>query len=1044
MNKPQNIELRPTDKWFEKRANQLRKEASIRLSNDYKESSVNSVYSHFDAYAEHLPLTSGKKAIFFNELVTDTVMTETVLTEQDPFIVIFLAAKVIEQTYYQIFDHAEPSKPLKNLSVSKHYGVFFTPADVAEFMAKQVRSSEITSVLLDPCAGSGVLLASYLLTDRADQISTIVAIEKDEKLAQWCEKVLKRVAELTEYRGEIKVSCGDGLDYLIAYPGKNARELAIIINPPYGRLRLTNDRASNAETALLQNTSLNLDLLQSSMAENVEALRDIFIGEKGILEYSRLFFRACASLAKNGASAAIISPDAWLSGTDAALLRKILINQNLISKIVLIKEAEVKFATVNQSLAITFIDSQKKQSFQIQRWNENETGHFLNYQNIEEMLRKDLAIPKVSGAGLEVFKRLSSLSKIGEATWIKNARGELDQTANKDLFQKSSSAVPLVRGEHVTQFRFCHSSTDDKPSFINEEGFSAYIMGKPKEADFLRSRIVGRQCSYAQQARRLIFCRVPAKHAIGNSCNYISISLDVEDIKEKELVLVGLLNSAVLDWYFKIENNNNHVANFEIAQFPLPPENRWSGLIAQCVELLEHNNTSSAMIRWLPYLLDAIVSLAYGLDPETELHMMLQEINHSDVRRVVNYARQLKAFKRVPEISKGEFFFNHQDPTLSNLDRLIISHVPEGGNWQNIPDSVPSERLKQIREMAAERGVVRTTYYGRLRRDQPSYTMNTYFNRPGNGTHIHPVLDRTLTSREAARLQSFPDSYVFLGSEGAIRNQIGNAVPPLLAYAIGQKFRSVVNEATCIDMFCGAGGLSLGLERAGWHAVAALDNSKDALNTYCFNRPSLYETKIHHNNLTSVFNRDLQDSHAFEALLLELTAALNGRSLGMLVGGPPCQGFSHAGFRLSDDKRNDLASIYLHFAERLRPKIFILENVEGIATFNQGQVLRDICLTLKELGYFVNDPVWKLSAEQYGVPQMRRRVFIVATLDNKIDLTPPEPPFSKCEGRRSERMDLFESILEKPNSVEFALAGLSMPAIAEASVPNLLCDWLAS
>ena len=80
---------------------------------------------------------------------------------------------------------------------------------------------------------------------------------------------------------------------------------------------------------------------------------------------------------------------------------------------------------------------------------------------------------------------------------------------------------------------------------------------------------------------------------------------------------------------------------------------------------------------------------------------------------------------------------NHYTPKLSDLDLQMVRAIPPGGNWKNIPVSIPSKRLEQIRESYARGGGSRSTYYGRLRPDAPSYTISTYFNRPGNGCYIH-------------------------------------------------------------------------------------------------------------------------------------------------------------------------------------------------------------------------------------------------------------------------------------------------------------------
>ena len=167
-------------------------------------------------------------------------------------------------------------------------------------------------------------------------------------------------------------------------------------------------------------------------------------------------------------------------------------------------------------------------------------------------------------------------------------------------------------------------------------------------------------------------------------------------------------------------------------------------------------------------LQDAFVAKVFGLS-EKEYTIILKSINAENAEECI------LEYKKMSDGSKKIEIPQHQMPSLSELDKLMISYVEPGGNWTSIPETVPSKRLNQIREMARTRGMVRTTYYSRLRYNQPAYTISTYFNRPGNGANIHPWEDRTLSSREAARLQSFPDCFVFEGSDAAVRTQIGSA-----------------------------------------------------------------------------------------------------------------------------------------------------------------------------------------------------------------------------------------------------------------------------
>ena len=127
----------------------------------------------------------------------------------------------------------------------------------------------------------------------------------------------------------------------------------------------------------------------------------------------------------------------------------------------------------------------------------------------------------------------------------------------------------------------------------------------------------------------------------------------------------------------------------------------------------------------------------------------------------------------------------HFIPRMSELDKYICAHVKPGGNYNDIPNDVPSERIRRL-----QRDGGHTTCYGRMLPDEPAYTINTYFNRPNVGCNIHYSQDRLITVREALRLQSFPDSYQIVSSSKQGRNLIvGNAVPPLLAEAIAVKLK---------------------------------------------------------------------------------------------------------------------------------------------------------------------------------------------------------------------------------------------------------------
>lgn len=328
--------------------------------------------------------------------------------------------------------------------------------------------------------------------------------------------------------------------------------------------------------------------------------------------------------------------------------------------------------------------------------------------------------------------------------------------------------------------------------------------------------------------------------------------------------------------------------------------------------------------------------------------------------------------------SPAEFTTNHTAGKLSELDIQMIRTIPPGGNWKNIPESIPSKRLKQIRESYARGEGSRSTYYGRLRWDRPAYTISTYFNRPGNGCHIHPSEERLITVREAARLQSFPDWYHFYGTQVEVQKQVGNAVPPLLAYSVAKR----LSIKTFVDLYCGAGGMSLGFEEAGAIPVLAVDIVPTFCETYKLNRGTKSPAM-----LIGDLSKDKTKENACEVV------SENLGELDAVIGGPPCQGFSHAGnARTLSDPRNRCVLDFIDLVKRLKPRVAVMENVTGITTIRNGSFMGEVIRRFDEIGY--PSSVTTLAANSFGIPQKRNRVFVIATdssSDSLVSLEPSSP-----------------------------------------------------
>lgn len=172
-----------------------------------------------------------------------------------------------------------------------------------------------------------------------------------------------------------------------------------------------------------------------------------------------------------------------------------------------------------------------------------------------------------------------------------------------------------------------------------------------------------------------------------------------------------------------------------------------------------------------------------------------------------------------------------------------------------------------------------------------------------------------------------------------------------------------------IDLFCGAGGLSLGFEQAGFQSVLGVDFNVAALETYQRNRQGV-----------KTFCGDLTDIQLKESIV---EFAKNEGVCGIL-GGPPCQGFSLKGKKLGlEDSRNYLFQEYLHLVEAIEPAFIVMENVKALTNKTNAYFFNAILDGLSQMGFMVSHKV--LNAKEYGVPQSRERVFIIAMRKQVFD-----------------------------------------------------------
>ncbi len=166
-----------------------------------------------------------------------------------------------------------------------------------------------------------------------------------------------------------------------------------------------------------------------------------------------------------------------------------------------------------------------------------------------------------------------------------------------------------------------------------------------------------------------------------------------------------------------------------------------------------------------------------------------------------------------------------------------------------------------------------------------------------------------------------------------------------------------------IDLFCGCGGMSRGFEDAGFEVGLAIDHWDDAISTYRRNAPK-----------ACAICGDIKDLS-----LDKIKEFLDPKDVVGIIGGPPCQGFSTVGKREIDDPRNQLYLEYCRIVKLISPQFFVIENVKGLTTLNNGAVKKDIIKRFSSMGYVVSFKV--INAADYGIPQNRNRAFFVGIKD---------------------------------------------------------------
>ncbi len=894
----------------------------------------------------------------------------------------------------------------------KRTGSYYTDLQLTDVMMeelvqhlKKAEKRVVDYRFFEPCVGAGNFVFSYIkavrnigVNEKEAEIllNNIFVCDINKEAIHGYSESLKKLAllfwniELTDEYFEKHTGTGllvdvtaDSLEYLALediFPEEATKGGFDIIatNPPYKNLKAEKNQYAREE-------EYEKDKEKYSRISQIVSKRFVY-SNSGVLNLYKLFVEEIIDrYANESAYVSLLIPSSIMSDKTCMKLRThMLVDSNVISVKVISEGSQ--YIDAQQALsAVLLHKGEKTTSIQVTKDYCSSPDSIANVA-IEDILNENTgnAILTVSEMEYSILKKLRTFPVIKELDFIANLRGELDLTANKNSIVSEDTGYHLLRGRDIGYYNLLPLESADfvLPDFVNATKKKSYI-----EQD----RIICQQIANMNKERRVTFSYAPKNYVLGNSCNFISVSENQYGIDI--FALLGLLNTRIINWLFKLTSSNNHVNNYEIDCFPIPVEAKELHSISEAVREYLKTADDNIIER-----IEVLAETAYGLInisgehtlednkyfdeylkairyilPEMDENAALQILEEK--KKIDDYCTELDKFQT--NVVKGitikyialyhGYLLNHTTFKLSDLDLEMIKSVPQGGSWKDIPMETveKSKRLKRITETGG-----RTTLYGRIDYKKPSYTITTYFNRPGNGTYVHPIHERVLSVREAARFQAFQDDYYFFGNKTQQLKQVGNAVPTLLAYQIGKKIKDITGCSKSIDLFCGAGGMTVGFKAAGINSLMSNDIEESACTTLKINNPEI-----------EVLCGDITQ----EETKAKLEQAARNGNADIICGGPPCQGFSMAGFRAEDDPRNQLFREFVDIVKRVNPKVIVFENVEGLISYQGGKTYREVHALFSELGYSTEGRT--LLAADYAVPQRRKRVIIICTR-NDLNVNP--------------------------------------------------------
>lgn len=526
------------------------------------------------------------------------------------------------------------SEKIVNTDKRKHFGIYYTDYSIARLIAKESLCDSNGHGLLnlkfyEPCSGTGIFIIAYIdeVLDRVGKlnpklfqkfIDQIYFSDIDAEAIDLLVKLLPLYVK-SKYGVSIKLNSKNYFKGDVLFSNKNGEIKKInpkdifqikdgfdvvLTNPPYKLLKANGNKYKD-ESDSNQHASDIKNILEFIRTNNTYKFN------QGTLNYYKIFLEEILeNYTHESSKVGAIIPITLLNDKQSELLRKRIINKYKLYKIYIIPEKNEFFPDISQAFCFFALD--KKEPGNIIRINPkvinqsdfSNEGVEVNIDHIEK-ISETAPIVIENEIGWRILKKLNKFPKLRSLSSICNARGELDLTLDKGFITNKKTSLPLLRGNNISEFSYTTGELFTDEKFIKKTA--------EKSRYILKERIVCQQISNIHLEKRLKFTKIPENVVLGNSCNFLTFNESLFGNQEVSLdYLLGVLNSMLLNWRFKITNSNNHISNYELAELPIAiPSTAEKKEIESLVSLIKSTNDKKNV-----FDLNKKVFELYGLNKE--------------------------------------------------------------------------------------------------------------------------------------------------------------------------------------------------------------------------------------------------------------------------------------------------------------------------------------------------------------------------------------------------------------------------------------------